>query len=789
MLPLSTDSARQRAALIAWLLLMLFASLYLGWQISRGLSFDTSIMSLLPDGEGNAAEEFANNKIAAAAGQRLLLVISGARQQSLQQAQDIQQQLSDSGLFAQVQGKASAGQLQSVLSDLKQWRYFHLTDTDRALLTGAENDGQNPLIQQAIARLYSPLGSTLAQQLKEDPLQLFDHWRSEALQSQGISLQDDWPTVINRTSDSATYHRIIVSELNGSAFAMGYQQQVMAQLNQLQTSYPQLKYSGLLVHAAYGAQQAKQEISTIGVVSVVGIVLLLLLVFRRPTYLLLVFTPLLSGCLLALSVSLLLFDRVHMITLAFGASLVGVAIDYPLHFLCHQLEQNPAAQQKHSNRSVFVAISLGMISSVLAYLAQAAAPFPGLQQMAVFSALGLAGAWLTVVGVMPYLTPRPAHNRLLQTLLNGLAAVQQRWPVVQQKPTALLLATLTLACLAALPTLHFDDSIVHLQTSPPALLKKDYELSQLTNSPSWSRYLLVSDDSPQRLLQTNEAVTAALHQRLPGLQLQSVTQQLSSEQRQLQNYQLQAQQVYNTDGLASRFFVQLGAAQLTAASQAEFIKARGNTVTPQTWLNSPLSEASRVRWLGEFEGRNYSIITFSGQLPADLNHQLRALTEDEAFTGKLDLVDRPAAISNLLGHYRHSLGWWIALAYGAVLMLLALRYRLQAWRIIAGPALASLLTLNLLALLGIPLTLFHLLALLLVLGIGMDAGIFLLNSRNSLHTWLAVALSALTTLLAFGLLALSSTPVLTAFGATVLSGVIFVWLLTPAFTLQRGDSL
>jgi predicted exporter len=62
-------------------------------------------------------------------------------------------------------------------------------------------------------------------------------------------------------------------------------------------------------------------------------------------------------------------------------------------------------------------------------------------------------------------------------------------------------------------------------------------------------------------------------------------------------------------------------------------------------------------------------------------------------------------------------------------------------------------------------------------------GIFMAENDESAHTWLAVSLSAATSLLAFGLLAASATPVLHHFGLTVAIGLSLVWLLTP--TMRR----
>ena len=98
----------------------------------------------------------------------------------------------------------------------------------------------------------------------------------------------------------------------------------------------------------------------------------------------------------------------------------------------------------------------------------------------------------------------------------------------------------------------------------------------------------------------------------------------------------------------------------------------------------------------------------------------------------------------------------------AVLAALALRYGRRAWRAWVPTFVATLATLALLAAFGQPLQLFNVLALALLLGIGVDYGIFLLERQHADAgaAWLAVVLGAASTWLSFGLLALSSTPAL-----------------------------
>ena len=100
--------------------------------------------------------------------------------------------------------------------------------------------------------------------------------------------------------------------------------------------------------------------------------------------------------------------------------------------------------------------------------------------------------------------------------------------------------------------------------------------------------------------------------------------------------------------------------------------------------------------------------------------------------------------------------------------------------------LASIATLAILGIMGKGIELFHILALMLLLGIGVDYGIFFQEQSGAEDgaAWLAVGLSALSTMLSFGLLALSKTPALQAFGLTMALGIITVCLIVPFFRKQ-----
>ncbi|MCL1487438.1 MAG: MMPL family transporter [Marinobacter sp.] len=141
--------------------------------------------------------------------------------------------------------------------------------------------------------------------------------------------------------DGDRHYRVVTASFAGDPFAQATHKplldaiQAAGELVHENKASNEFLRSGLVFHAAAGAEQAKGELSTIGVGSLAAIVVLLLWQFRSLYYLWLPVISIGTGLLVALSVSLMIFGQVHLVTLAFGASLVGVSVDYAFHYLCH----------------------------------------------------------------------------------------------------------------------------------------------------------------------------------------------------------------------------------------------------------------------------------------------------------------------------------------------------------------------------------------------------------------------------------------------------------------------
>jgi predicted exporter len=121
---------------------------------------------------------------------------------------------------------------------------------------------------------------------------------------------------------------------------------------------------------------------------------------------------------------------------------------------------------------------------------------------------------------------------------------------------------------------------------------------------------------------------------------------------------------------------------------------------------------------------------------------------------------------------------------------LALRSRSRVLRVIAPMAITTLVVLAALRGAGVSLTLFHLISLILVAGLGLDYALFFeraaadpAEQRRTLH---AILVCSASTLLVFALLATSSLPVLRAIGLPVAIGVVSNFVLALLLATPRG---
>ena len=760
-------------AAISWLLLVV---VIVSLAFSKGAVFDSSIIALLPESEQQPIVQQATEKMAERFSRRLILLLTGEDEKKVRVAiKSLAASLIAKPEVSKVIWRVEDDEISRFRNELHPYRFSVIEQGVRDMLL-AENYGQ--IKDQALFRLFSPL-SIGGGGIIEDPFGLFSELSLNRKSELNLQVSN---SLLKVTQTELPTYMIMVS-LAGNPFSPELQREVLGaieiQKSLVSKSGISISMSGMLIHAEAGARQASNEISTIGIGSLLGIVIAMLLVFRQFKPLLLMLFSITVGCVSAAAVTMLVFDRVHLITFAFGAGLVGVSIDYALHFLC---ERRVASSEK-TLRKILPGLLLGLFSSVMAYSAQALTPFPGLRQMATFSVVGLSASWLTVVLWFPFLT-RADASQSLETA-DTLDQLRKQFPRVGKNPVLIMLLLIVFAlAIKSLWSSNTLDDIRLLQTSPASLLAQEKKVQLALGVSSSSQFLLVTADTLEQCLQKEERLASDLESlKKEGLLkgYQALSSVLPSLRRQAENSEM-VRQLYDQQLASFYSTLKVSESDLSIA-RLEFEQSRERLLTSDIWLQTQASNNWKDLIVMQTGTTVATVIRFTGPLDDAVKQKLMNLSEAEIGVSYIDKIQN---ISELMGSYRSQIIDWILIAYICVLIVLLYRYKQQVWRVVLPPLFASIVTLAIVAQLEQGLNLFHLMALILVLGIGLDMGIFLMETDEAPYTWLAVSLSTYTSLLAFGMLAWSDTPVLHHFGLTVLLGLAIVWLITP---LMRKNNL
>ena len=767
-------------ALVVGFLLVHNAYLWLGERVAP----DTDILALLPVQERDPVLRQAFTRMVDSAQQRLIVLVGADDWAQANRAADAYDRV-----LAQ---HPDLLQSTAPMTDHRDWLALFQSHRLNLLTPQAEADLRSQPKQYwvdiALAKLYSPFAGLQLGAWRDDPFGLFGRWVQARAQETPVRPRDGRLFV----GDGRSQYVVMPYTLRVPAFSMGAQEAVIPLLEEARQAarkaVPQVEVmaAGVILYAAAAGAQASQEVSTIGFGSILGIIVLMWVTFHSLKPIALIMLSIGVGCLGALSVCWLLFERIHLLTLVFGASLIGGAQDYGTYFLCNRIAPDTSALDSWQLlRRLLPALVLTLVTTVIGYMGLALTPFPGLRQMAVFSALGLIFAWLTVVFWFPMLVRTGTLKNA--RVVNWCAVSLERWPLLRFHRSELWVAGTFIALAAlGLSRLGVQDDIRLLQNPPKNLIDAQSKLSKLLDAPTPAQFYLVRGTTSEVVLQREEMLKDRLDPLIEKRVIsgyQALSNWVPSSRAQAARRNLIDQTLLNANGPLAAVAAQIGEDRNWVVATREHLLAASLPLIPGEFLKTPASEPWRHLWLGEVDGGHGSIVALRGLTRAGLPLMQHAA----AGLDGVQWVDKVGEISSVLGRYRKYMGWVVLLSYFAVYGLLYPRYRQATWRVLAPTALASIATLALLGIAGQNLQLFHVLALMLLLGVGVDYGIFLHEhpSRRDAIAWLAVGLSALSTLLSFGLLSLSKTPALQAFGLTMLIGTITVWLIVPCFRNNR----
>ena len=525
----------------------------------------------------------------------------------------------------------------------------------------------------------------------------------------------------------------------------------------------QLLVTGPSIFAAVAKQQAESESRLMSLLGV-GLTLLLLLVVFRTLKVLWLFLPIAIGMLCGVIATVLVFGHIHILTLVIGTSLIGVLIDFPLHWLTSSLFTQQWRGQQAMNKLRFT-FFISLLVTLLGYGLLGFTALPVLQQTALFSGVALICAMLATLLYLPVCFVR--YQTKVRSIFGEFCSFS-----LNKSVEKVGLIGLSIFILIGLAKSQWQDDIRQWVSVPPELLQQAQKIGEITGIDLGSQYFLLIAENDEALLLKEHQLMSQLYPlkaegkvaQMLGLSQwimpQSAQQQFAE---QLQQLQAEDYQMLTDIGVPPEN-IRAAITQLVQQPPLSLADAL-NTTLGQPWKNLYLGQLNKEQ-VG-------AVVKLSG---------IRDLNAVSALANNRDIYwqDKRASLNQAFQATRDQAGWLKLLSFLLAGVLLWRYFGLKhSLKMLAIPLAAIVLTVAVFGWLGIAVNLFAMFGLLLVSAIGIDYTAYLQTAQEPWKVkQTAVFLAATTTLISFILLSLSSTPAVASFGLSVSIGVLLSVLIS-----------
>lgn len=519
--------------------------------------------------------------------------------------------------------------------------------------------------------------------------------------------------------------------------------------------------TGAPIHSYFASSHSIFEINLICILSTLFVIGLVFWYFGSLSPLIPIGLSIGLGIYAGYCMTALVFRNIHILTFVFSTTLIGVCVDYSLHYFVALKEGKTGTEVI---KDIFKSLTVSLITTVSAFLILLFADFTLLRQISIFTITGL----VTVYGIVVLWYP------LLEKIGLGYkpdcrvgktqcphkadkdAFVGQAMPdnnsnekhaflhlgIFASKPrlTAQLLSCLiAILLIIGLFHTHFDDNIKNMYTPPKTLLNAEKLFTEIAGTSADTSIFVVKGNNLEELLQKEEEIV----DKLNGIEYQALSKYVPSEKRQKSN-QILRKELYRTKLNDFAIFLP--------------VQKRSQLIS-QNYGNNFLSASNDFEFMKKnfLIDKNTSIMVVSGY-------------NGEKIDG-VRIINFQKDISAQIKHCRRvCLGLLIPI-FGLLYLLLAKIYDKKSGLKILLPSICAVILLfGFLGLFGCSINLFHLLAIFLIIGFGLDYSVFRFTNPEKAGD--SVFLSCITTVFSFALLAFAGFKLISSLGTVLSLGLL-----------------
>lgn len=655
-------------------------------------------------------------------------------------------------------------------------------------------DGLRDAVLDTLSLLGTPAGNALKPLLERDPTGETQRIAEGLIPASSPRSEEGvW---VSRTEPRAlilaTTHTE-GSDLDAAAVAIArVQAAFQAATRELGAGAPQLQMTGAPVFSVDSREKIKAEAIHLAVVGGIVISALLLLAFASPRALVVAVLPVATGVVGGTAAVALAFGNVHGLTMGFGSTLIGETVDYAIYYLIQARGAAVAGTGWQRWRDLhWPTVRLGLLTSVCGFAALVFSGFPGLAQLGVFSLAGLIAAALVARFVLPVLAPDGAAGMGMRQQMAQITAVLVR-TLPRLRWVFAVLGVAALALVLWQGGYLWRADLGAMSPVPKAAQLLDESLRADIGASDGGTLVVIHGADEQATLRSTEAAATRLDALMEEGVLagyESVTRVLPSEATQ----QARIASLPDARVLQARLAQALEGLPLPASRLGPFIDeveaARSRPAITRADLDGGPLGAVVHALMFERPGGGWSALI---SLHPGPGFEAQALADALAGLPEVQVINVGQELRSLYDRYLHEAFVQVMLGALSVVVLLGIYLR-SGRRLLAvcqPLVVAVVLTLGVMAALDVPLSILHLVGLLLVVAVGSNYALFFDQLQETGHAdadmLSSLMLANLTTVVSFTLIAISEIPALSAIGRVVAPGALLALLLSAAFT--RGGA-
>jgi 1-acyl-sn-glycerol-3-phosphate acyltransferase len=282
--------------------------------------------------------------------------------------------------------------------------------------------------------------------------------------------------------------------------------QLMIQVNSEHQEVHASYFGGAAVAVGNAVQLRRDTVLTVSIMLVVLIVLLYGF-FKRKRIAFYIMLPVIVGCLFSLSIIYLCQGSLSILALAVGAVILGIAVNYSLHYL---VDLRHVRNTEEVIRTLASPLTLGSATTIIAFFALRFTQAPMLRDVGLFSALSLLGAALCSLIVLPQLVPQSLFSHSDKHVIDR---------IIKPAPRAGKYAVYFILLITPFFYYHaqhvkFNSNMMSLNYMKPELQRAQDQLNKITQETNGSVFVVSTGNSLQRALQEGEKTLSSLKEML-----------------------------------------------------------------------------------------------------------------------------------------------------------------------------------------------------------------------------------------------------------------------------------